>query len=85
VRTAGEHHADTADNGEEVCLGVPSRLSDCRAFAHWHSLQVHVGPQPQTSPHWHAAAGRGAVLWQPQVHSEPVQVAQASTFDWVDM
>ena len=40
-----------------------------RAFAFWQPVQVHAGPQLQTSPHWHEAAGRGAVFWQPQVHS----------------
>jgi hypothetical protein len=59
---------------------VHYRLSDWRAFACWQPLQVHVGPQPQTSPHWHEA-GRAAALWQLHVHSEPVQVAQANTFD----
>jgi len=60
---------------------VHHRLSEMRALACWHPRQVHVGPQLQTSPHWHEAAGRAAAFWQPQVHSEPVQVAHAQTFD----
>jgi hypothetical protein len=60
---------------------VHYRLSAWRAFACWQPLQVHVGPPPQTSPHWHEAAGRAAAFWQPQVHSEPVQAAHAQTFD----
>jgi len=44
----------------------------------WH---VHAGPQLQTSPHWHDAAGVGAGFWHPQVHSGPRQMAQVQTFD----
>ena len=47
----------------------------------WQPLQMHVGPQLQTSPHWHEAAGRSAAFWQPQAHSEPVQTAHAQPFD----
>jgi hypothetical protein len=57
------------------------RLSAWRAFACWQPLQVHVGPQLQTSPHWHEAAGRSAEFWHPQVHSEPVQTPHAQPFD----
>jgi hypothetical protein len=60
---------------------VHHRLSDWRAFACWQPLQVHVGPQLQTSPHWHEAAGGLAGFWQPQLHSEPVQTAHAQPFD----
>jgi hypothetical protein len=60
---------------------VHYRLSAWRAFACWQPLQVHVGPQLQNSPHWHEVAGRAAAFWQPQVHAEPVQAAQAQTFD----
>jgi hypothetical protein len=56
-------------------------MSDWRAFACWQPLQLHVGPQLQTSPHWHEADGRAAAFWQPHVHSEPVQAAHAQTFD----
>ena len=77
----GEHHSDTAHDGEEACIGVHYRLSAWRAFACWQPLQVHVGPQLQTSPHWHEAAGRSARFWHPQVHSEPVQTAHAQPFD----
>jgi hypothetical protein len=41
-------------------------------------LQLQVGPQLQTSPHWHEAAGCG---WQPHWHSEPGQTAHVQTFD----
>jgi hypothetical protein len=44
-------------------------------------LQLHVGPQSQTSPHWHEAAERAGKFWQPQVHSEPVQTAHAQAVD----
>jgi hypothetical protein len=57
------------------------RLSDWRPFACWQPLQSHVGPQLQTSPHWHEAAGQPAGFWHPHVHSEPVQTVQAQTFD----
>jgi hypothetical protein len=60
---------------------VHYRLSDWRAFACSQRLQLHVGPQLQTSPQWHEAAGRSAGFWQPQVHSEPVQTAHAQPFD----
>jgi hypothetical protein len=60
---------------------VHYRLSAWRAFACWQPLQVQVGPQLQTSPHWHEAAGRSAEFWQPQAHSEPVQTAHAQPFD----
>jgi hypothetical protein len=58
---------------------VHYRLTDWRAC--WQPVQLHAGPQLQTSPHWHEAAVRAAGLWQPQVHSEPVQTVQAHTFD----
>ena len=48
-------------------------------------LHLHVGPQWQTSPHWHEAAGWAARFWQPQLHSEPGQTVHAQTFDWVVM
>jgi hypothetical protein len=62
---------------------VHYRLSAWRAFACWQPLQLHVGPQLQTSPHWHEAAdwAAGFGFWQPQVHPEPVQAAQRQTFD----
>jgi len=60
---------------------VHHRLSERRAFAWWQPSQVHAGPQLQTSPHWHDAVGCAAALWQPQVHSEPVQAAHTQTFD----
>jgi len=60
---------------------VHYRLSAWRVFACWQPLQVHVGPQLQTSPHWLEAAGRSAGFWQPQVHSEPGQTAHAQPFD----
>jgi len=44
-------------------------------------LQVHVGPQLETSPHRHEAVGTGAGFWQPQVHCVPTQVAHPQTFD----
>jgi hypothetical protein len=57
------------------------RLSAWHAFACWQPWQVHVGPQLQTSRHWHEAAGRSAGFWHPQVHSEPVQTPHAQPFD----
>jgi hypothetical protein len=36
------------------------RLAAIRTFTCWQPSQVHVGPQWQTSPHWHEAAGAGA-------------------------
>jgi len=60
---------------------VHHRLSDTRALPCWQLLQVHVGPQLQTSPHWHEAAGTGAAFWQPQVHRVPTQVPHTQTFD----
>lgn len=72
---------DAAADGEEACIAVHYRLSDWCASACWQPSQVHVGPQLQTSPHWHEAAGRAAAFWQPHAHSEPVQAAQAQTFD----
>jgi hypothetical protein len=56
-----------------------------RAVACWQPLQLHVSPQLQTSPHWHEAVGTAAGFWQPHVHSGPIQVPQAQTFDRVDM
>jgi hypothetical protein len=64
-----QHQAETAGSGEEGS-----------ALACWQPWQLHVGPQLQTSPHWHDT-GRAAAFWQPHVHSEPVQVAQTQTFD----
>jgi hypothetical protein len=61
--------------------GVHHRLSTWRAFACRQSVQVQVGPQLQTSPHWQEAAGRASALWQPQLHSAPGQTAHAQTFD----
>jgi hypothetical protein len=75
------HGASTIHDGEEACIVVHYRLAAWRASACWQPLQLHVGPQLQTSPHWHEAAGRSAAVWHPQVHSEPVQVAQAHTSD----
>jgi len=49
-------------------------------LACWQPSQVHVGPQLQTSPHWHEVAGTGAGFWQPQVHQVP-QVPHTQTFD----
>jgi hypothetical protein len=72
---------DTAGDGEEACIEMHYRLSDGRAFAWWQPLQLHVGPQLETSPHWHEAAGRAAGFWPPHLQSEPVQTAQAQTFD----
>jgi hypothetical protein len=46
---------------------------------------VQVSPQAQAGPHWHADAGRAVVVWQPHLHSEPVQTAHVQTFDWVVM
>jgi hypothetical protein len=57
------------------------RCSDWPALACRQPLQVHVGPQLQTSPHWHEADGWSAGFWQPQVHSEPVQTEHAQAFD----
>jgi hypothetical protein len=74
---------DAADDGEEPCSGVHHRLSDWRPVACRQPSQLHVGPQLQTSPHRHEAAGRAAELWQPHMHSEPGQTAHAHTFDWV--
>jgi hypothetical protein len=42
---------------------------------------VQVGPQLQTSPHWHEVAGTAAAFWQPQVHWVPTQVPHPQTFD----
>jgi hypothetical protein len=66
-----------------VISAVHYRLADWRAFACWQPLQVHVGPQPQTSPHRHEAADwtGGFGFWQPHLHSEPVQTAHAHAFD----
>ena len=50
--------SDCRNDGEEARSDVHYRLSDWRALACWQPLQVQVGPQPQTSPHWHEAAGR---------------------------
>jgi hypothetical protein len=77
----GRASEDAADDGEEACIGVHYRLSAWRGFACWQPWQVHVGPQLQTSPHWHEPAGRAAGVWQPQLHSEPVQIAPAHAFD----
>jgi hypothetical protein len=41
---------------------------------------VQVSPQAQAGPHWHDAAGR-AVVWQPHLHSEPLQTAHVQGFD----
>jgi hypothetical protein len=42
---------------------------------------VHVSPQVQAAPHWHDAAGRAGVVWQPHLHSDSLQTAHAQTFD----
>jgi hypothetical protein len=59
---------------------VHQRLSAFRTFACWQLLQQHVGPQLQTSPHWHEAVA-AAEVWQPQVHWIPTQVSHPRTFD----
>jgi hypothetical protein len=41
----------------------------------------HVSPQLQAGPHWHEGAGRDDVVWQPHLHSEPLQTAHVHTFD----
>jgi hypothetical protein len=46
---------------------------------------VQVAPQAQAGPHWHDAAGRAVVAWQPHLHSEPLQTAHVQRFDWVVM
>jgi hypothetical protein len=46
------------DDGEDV--GVHHRDSGTDAFPFRQSLQLHVSPQLQTSPHWHEAVGAGA-------------------------
>ena len=75
--------------------GTPSKTQHFRPFvdvargiqrvagtpACWQPSQVHAGPQLQASPHWHAPVGWAAAVWQPHVHSFPVQVPQAHTFD----
>jgi hypothetical protein len=68
-------HAQPTD-GEETY-----RLPDWYAYACWQLLQLHAGPQLQTSPHRHEAAGLAAGSWQPHLHSEPVQTAHAQAFD----
>jgi hypothetical protein len=60
---------------------VHQRLSTFRAAACRQPSQVHVGPQLQTSPHWHDALSAGAECWQPQVHWVPTQVSHPQTFD----
>jgi hypothetical protein len=60
---------------------VHYRLSTFDAFACWQPSQVHVGPQLQTSPHWHGTLDAGAAFWQPQVHNVPTQVWHTQTFD----